>query len=90
MPSELSGEGLHRFQPRMHHPRTQYLDTGLRLRAVDAVGVDALQAFAHPARPGSLRPPLRQIALDLQPRVREVGCVSASWRPQYGHYFSAA
>ena len=59
----------------MHHPRTQCLDTGLRLRAVDAVGVDALQAFAHPARPGSLRPPLRQIALDLQPRVREVGLV---------------
>ena len=75
MPSELSGEGLHRFQPRMHHPRTQCLDTGLRLRAVDAVGVDALQAFAHPARPGSLRPPLRQIALDLQMRVREVGLV---------------
>ena len=75
VPAELSGEGLHRFRPRMHHPRAQCLGPGLRLRAVGAVGVDVLQAFAHPARPGGLRPPLRQIALDLQLRVREVGLV---------------
>lgn len=75
VPAELSGEGLHRFQPRMHHPRAQCLGPGLRLRAVGAVGVDVLQAFAHPARPGGLRPPLRRIALDLRLRVREVGLV---------------
>ena len=79
MPAELSGEGLHRFQPRMHHPRAQCLEPGLRLHAAGATGVDVLQAFAHPARPGGLRPPLRQIALDLQLRVREVGLVP---RPQ--------
>ena len=75
VPAELSGEGLHRFRPRMHHPRAQCLGPGLRLRAVGSVGVDVLQAFAHPARPGGLRPPLRQIALDLRLRVREVGLV---------------
>ena len=75
VPAELSGEGLHRFQPRMHHPRAQCLEPGLRLRAVDAVGVDVLQSFAHPARPGGLRPPLRRIAPDLRLRVREVGLV---------------
>ena len=75
VPAELFGEGLHRFQPRMHHPRAQCLETGLRLRAAGAVGVDVLQAFAHPARPGGLRPPLRQIALDLRLRAREVGLV---------------
>ena len=75
VPAELSGEGLHRFWPRLHHPRAQCLGPGLRLRAVGAVGVDVLQTFAHPALPGGLRPPLRQIALDLQPRVREVGLV---------------
>ena len=75
MPAELSGEGLHRFRPRMHHPRAQCLGPGLRLRAVGSVGVDVLQAFAHPARPGGLRPPLRRIAPDLRLRVREVGLV---------------
>ena len=75
VPAELSGEGPHRFRPRMHHPRAQCLEPGLRLRAVGAVGVDVLQAFAHPARPGGLRPPLRRIALDLQLRVRGVGLV---------------
>ena len=75
VPAELSGEGPHRFRPRMHHPRAQCLGPGLRLRAVGAVGVDVLQAFAHPARPGGLRPPLRRIAPDLRPRVREVGLV---------------
>ena len=75
MPAELSGEGFHRFRPRMHHPRAQCLEPGLRLRAVGTVGVDVLQAFAHPARPGGLRPPLRRIAPDLQLRVREVGLV---------------
>lgn len=75
MPAELSGEGLHRFRPRMHHPRAQCLEPGLRLRAVGSVGVDVLQAFAHPARPGGLRPPLRRIAPDLRLRVREVGLV---------------
>ena len=75
MPAELPGEGLHRFRPRTHHPRAQCLELGLRLRAVGAVSVDVLQAFAHPARPGGLRPLLRKIALDLQPRVREVGLV---------------
>ena len=34
------------------------------------VGEDVPQAFAHPARPGGLRPPLRRIALDLRLRVR--------------------
>ena len=75
VPAELSGEGLHRFRPRMHHPRAQCLGPGLRLRAVGSVGVDVLQAFAHPARPGGLRPPLRRIAPDLRLRVREVGLV---------------
>lgn len=75
MPAELSGEGPHRFRPRTHHPRAQCLEPGLRPRAAGAVGVDVLQAFAHSARPGGLRPPLHQIALDLQPRVREVGLV---------------
>ena len=75
VPPELSGEGLHRFQAGTHHSRAQRPELGLRLRAAGAVGVDVLQAFAHPARPGGLRPPLRQIALDLQLRVREVGLV---------------
>ena len=75
VPAELSGEGLHRFRPRMHHPRAQCLGPGLRLRAVGSVGVDVLQAFAHPARLGGLRPPLRRIAPDLRLRVREVGLV---------------
>lgn len=75
VPAELSGEGLHRFRPRMHHPRAQCLGPGLRLRAVGSVDVDVLQAFAHPARPGGLRPPLRRIAPDLRLRVREVGLV---------------
>lgn len=75
VPAEPSGKDPHRFRPRTHHPRAQCLEPGLRLRAAGAVGADVLQAFAHPARPGGLRPPLRQIALDLQPRVREVGLV---------------
>ena len=75
VPAELPGEGFHRFRLRMHHPRAQCLGPGLRLRAVGAVGVDVLQAFAHPARPGGLRPPLRRIAPDLRLRVREVGLV---------------
>lgn len=75
VPAELPGEGFHRFRPRMHHPRAQCLGPGLRLRAVGAVGVDVLQAFAYPARSGGLRPPLRRIAPDLRPRVREVGLV---------------
>lgn len=79
VPAELSGEGLHRFQPRMHHPRAQCLGPGLRLRAAGTVGVDVLQAFAHPTRLGGLRPLFRQIAPDLQLRVREVGLVP---RPQ--------
>ena len=29
VPAELSGEGLHRFRPRMHHPRAQCLGPGL-------------------------------------------------------------
>lgn len=51
------------------------LNPASALRAAGAVGVDVLQAFAHPARPGGLRPPLRRITLDLQLRVRGVGLV---------------
>ena len=75
VPAELSGEGFHRFRPRMHHPRAQCLGPGFRLRAVGAVGVDVLRAFAHPARPGGLRPLFRKVALGLRLRVREVGLV---------------
>ena len=73
--AELAGQRLHRLQPRMHHPRAQRLEPGLRLRAAGAVGVDVLEGLAHPARPGGLRPPPRQIALDLQLRAREVRLV---------------
>ena len=73
--AELSGQGLHGLQARTRHPQAQRLEPGLRLRAAGAVGVDVLEGLAHPARPGGLRPPPRQIALDLQLRAREVRLV---------------
>lgn len=74
-PAELSGEGLHRFQPGTHHPRAQRLEPRLRLHPAGAVGVDVLQGLAHPARPCGLQPLFRQIALDLQLRIRQARLV---------------
>lgn len=71
VPAQLPGEGLHGFQPRMHHPRAQRPEPGLRLHAAGAAGIDVLQAFAHSARPGGLQPLFRQVPLDLQLRIRQ-------------------
>ena len=75
MPAELSGEGLHRFQPGMHHPRAQRLEPRLCLHPAGAVGVDVLQGLAHPARPCGLQPLFCKVALDLQLRIRQARLV---------------
>lgn len=86
MAAELSGEGLHGLQPRLHHPRAQAFEPRFGLGPVRAGVVDVLEGLAHPAGPGGLEPMPPQAALDLQLEFGQVRLVPG---PQVLRPFSA-